>query len=428
MSESKKNKPSTKLRKKIYQSNPLIQAKKGMNSLELRLFAIGLQGVNPHLSEKDKFFDKEFKPTYISTADLTKIFGGNTRYLHDLDKVCEHMFHNDVIHLRYEDGGFCLMHMFSRLEYKPNDGLYIKFDENMRPYLLDLINSGGYTQITVAQIFTLTSPYAWRLVELMLQFKGTKKVVIERTITIEDLRFSLNVPNDAYVGRINNFRNKVLDEPIDEINHKTSYFMTYRVIKKGRNVAAFEFLMDTSKVIQAEIEAQKAAENAIAIEQDIISIIKSFGIREEIAKQLLHSCNNAEDCRERLKYAEAELLRQSQFRTIKNKAGFIIDAIRENWFKKSKESANITNSAPENQQNDLERRYWLKLMNKFRTASEEMVKRRSGIKRMLTEEEIQMLQDDLFEGSLSYDTKEMLDELGWDHGLAIDIFSFNPVH
>ena len=428
MSESKKNKPSTKLRKKIYQSNPLIQAKKGMNSLELRLFAIGLQGVNPHLSEKDKFFDKEFKPTYISTADLTKIFGGNTRYLHDLDKVCEHMFHNDVIHLRYEDGGFCLMHMFSRLEYKPNDGLYIKFDENMRPYLLDLINSGGYTQITVAQIFTLTSPYAWRLVELMLQFKGTKKVVIERTITIEDLRFSLNVPNDAYVGRINNFRNKVLDEPIDEINHKTSYFMTYRVIKKGRNVAAFELLMDTSKVIQAEIEAQKAAENAIAIEQDIISIIKSFGIREEIAKQLLHSCNNAEDCRERLKYAEAELLRQSQFRTIKNKAGFIIDAIRENWFKKSKESANITNSAPENQQNDLERRYWLKLMNKFRTASEEMVKRRSGIKRMLTEEEIQMLQDDLFEGSLSYDTKEMLDELGWDHGLAIDIFSFNPVH
>ena len=216
--------------------------------------------------------------------------------------------------------------------------------------------------------------------------------------------------------------------PINEINSKTSYFMTYRVIKKGRNVAAFEFLMDTSKVIQAEIEAQKAAENAIAIEQDIISIIKSFGIREEIAKQLLHSCNNAEDCRERLKYAEAELLRQSQFRTIKNKAGFIIDAIRENWFKKSKESANITNSAPENQQNDLERRYWLKLMNKFRTASEEMVKRRSGIKRMLTEEEIQMLQDDLFEGSLSYDTKEMLDELGWDHGLAIDIFSFNPVH
>ena len=207
MSESKKNKPSTKLRKKIYQSNPLIQAKKGMNSLELRLFAIGLQGVNPHLSEKDKFFDKEFKPTYISTAELTKIFG-NPRYLHDLDKVCEHMFHNDVIHLRYEDGGFCLMHMFSRLEYKPNDGLYIKFDENMRPYLLDLINSGGYTQITVAQIFTLTSPYAWRLVELMLQFKGTKKVVIERTITIEDLRFSLNVPNDAYVGRINNFTHK----------------------------------------------------------------------------------------------------------------------------------------------------------------------------------------------------------------------------
>ena len=293
----------------------------------------------------------------------------------------------------------------------------------MRPYLLDLMNSGGYTQITVAQIFTLTSPYAWRLVELMLQFKGTKKVVIERTITIEDLRFSLNVPDNAYAGRINNFRKFVIDEPINEINSKTSYFMTYRVIKKGRKVSAFEFLMDTSKVIQAEIEA---AEKAITVEQDIINRIKSFGIREEVARQLLRSCDNIEDCKGRLQYAEAELLRQSEFRVIKNKSGFIIKAIKENWFKKSKESANKLNITQENQQNESEHRYWLKLMKKFRTASEEMVKRRSGIKRMLNEEEIEMIRSGLFNGSLSYNTKEMLRDLGWDEGLAIDIFSFDP--
>ena len=152
--KQKVKKPSTKLREKIYQSNPLIQARKGMNVLEMRLFTMGLQGINPHLSNKDNFYDENFKMTYISCKKLRKIFS-SPWYLHDLDKVCDKLFHNDVIKLRYEDGGFKLMHMFDVLEYKPNDGLYIQFSTIMRPYLLDLMEAGGYTQITVAQIFLI---------------------------------------------------------------------------------------------------------------------------------------------------------------------------------------------------------------------------------------------------------------------------------
>lgn len=48
------------LRKDIYQANPLINARKGMNIVELRIFALGLQGINPHRSSKDKFYGEEF--------------------------------------------------------------------------------------------------------------------------------------------------------------------------------------------------------------------------------------------------------------------------------------------------------------------------------------------------------------------------------
>ena len=424
MSESK---PTTKLRKKIYQSNPLIQSKKGMNTLELRLFAIALQGVNPHLSNNDKFYDEDFKLTYVSCSKLTEIFG-NTWYLKELEQICDKMFEGKI-KLRYEDGGFKLIHIFENMEYKPNDGIYIKFDKNMRPYILDLIESGGYTQLTVSQIFTLTSPYAWRLVELMLQYRGTKKRIIERTITIEDLRFCLNIPDDAYAGKMCNFRKKVLDDPIDEINRKTSYSMTYQVVKKGVRVVAFHFYMDTTKVIQAEIEAKEAAEKAKSEEQDIISKIMSFGIKENVARQLWNMCNNTEDCRARLKYAEEEMIRQSTFRVIGNKAGFIIKAIKENWFQKSIESTKATaNNIQNNNQNKIERKYWAKLMSTFKTASEEAIKEITGIKRMLNEKEIKIVQKNLLNGSLSPETKKMLNNLGWEHGLAIHIFSFNNDH
>ena len=37
------------------EANPLIEARKPMNALEMRLFLLAVAAVNPHLSEKDKY-------------------------------------------------------------------------------------------------------------------------------------------------------------------------------------------------------------------------------------------------------------------------------------------------------------------------------------------------------------------------------------
>ena len=76
------------------------------------------------------------------------------------------------IRLRYEDGWFTLMHIFRQLDYVPKEGLYLQFDELMRPYLLDLFDTRGYMEINVEQIFCLTSTYAIRFVEIMLQYQN----------------------------------------------------------------------------------------------------------------------------------------------------------------------------------------------------------------------------------------------------------------
>ena len=427
---SKNNKRDSKnisvsvLRKDIYQANPLINARKGMDITELRIFALGLQGINPHRSSKDKFYDEEFKPIFVPTSDLTKIFG-NTWYLHDLKKICDKMFDSKIT-LNYENGGFELLHIFQRLKYEPKEGLYIQFDNNMKPYILDLLQSKGYTKINIEQIFPLMSAYAVRLVELLLQFQGTKQKKLVRKIDIDDLRFALNVPENAYTDRMSNFRKKVIDDPISEINEKTEYEMSYSVIKTGKRVTGFEFYMDITKALETERLNSLKEHDKDEVKASIIESIMRHGIREKDARELWDICHGTEDCVNRLIYAEEELYRQKD--SVNNESGFILTAIKENWYqrdfdKKRKEIAKkLSEGIP------LLNDAWTKLMKKFNTYNTYEIQQRSGIVRMLKVNEIERIRNDLLNGGFSSNTKKMLSNLGWDYGLAIDIFSFNNNH
>ena len=117
------------------------------------------------------------------------------------------------------------MRVYEIMKYEPKVGLHMKFDNRMKPFLLDMVK-GNYTAINIEQIFKLTSPYAVRLLELCLQYKNMfKNGKIKRSMTEESIRFYLNVPENAYIGRIDNFKKNVLDEPIKEITEKTDFIM-----------------------------------------------------------------------------------------------------------------------------------------------------------------------------------------------------------
>lgn len=106
-----------------------------MDTIELRLFMLGLRGINHHLSPNDKLYDTEFKEIFIPTAKLTEIFG-NTAYLHELDKICDKLF-DAKIRLRFEDGGW-VYQLFRKMHYVPSEERYIHFENLLRPYLLEL--------------------------------------------------------------------------------------------------------------------------------------------------------------------------------------------------------------------------------------------------------------------------------------------------
>ena len=323
----KKEETALVLRKDICQSNPMIQARKDFDVIGMRVFFLGLQGLNPHFSNNDRYFDKEFNRLFIPTSRLVELFGGNTKYLSELKKACNKLF-DAIVELNYDDGGFKLMHMFDELEYKPKEGLYLQFSRKMRPYILDLFQSRGYTRINVEYLFKLSSPYAVRILELLLQYQNIKLfkelMEIKRTLTIEELRFALNVPENAYSDRMNNFRRYVLDDPIKEINTRTPYIVRYEPIKEGRKVVAFEFTMDTYKV---PIEALNGYKPDFT--NDAIKLLCSLGFNERTAQAIFKKCADVQDCFARVNRALSLLKRQKK--PVENKPGFLRKAIEEDW-------------------------------------------------------------------------------------------------
>lgn len=256
---SKAKKSLAKLRHDIYQSNPLVESCKKFSTIEHRVFYLGLRGINPHLSDNDKYFDRDFPEIFIPNEQLKGLFG-NHWYLSELKPLCEKLFDSKIC-FSDDRGAWELIHIFRKLKYEPKEGLYIQFDDLMRPYILDLMEK-SYTKMGWEPIFSISSPYAMRLLELMLQYQNipSMETKIVRNFTEEDIRFYLNVPENAYKGRQDNFRKKVLDVPMAEINRKTKYFMDYTVFKIGRKTSHFEITLEV-KPVDGKAQPIKSADN-----------------------------------------------------------------------------------------------------------------------------------------------------------------------
>lgn len=236
------------LEKDVIQANPLIEARKEMNVTEMRLFVLGLQDITPHIKD-DTLHDVDFHETIISYSDLVSLFGndynGNITNLKKQVKNASRC----VIELTSENGGFGFASIYRKIRYEPNKGLIIHFNDELKPYILELVNQ-AYTRYKVKALFSLSSTYSWRILELLLQKqgylkKGYKEIFID--LSIEKLRFELNVEKGKYEGRVDNLRKYVLDEPIKEINEKTDYFVWYEVQKTGRKVTGFKLWLKLKK-------------------------------------------------------------------------------------------------------------------------------------------------------------------------------------
>jgi plasmid replication initiation protein len=140
----------------------------------------------------------------------------------------------------------------SKIAYVDSAGiLELVFAPDVIPLITQLEQS--FTSYELKQISSLTSKYAIRLYELLIQWRSISKTPV---FLVDDFRFKLGLGSDEY-KIMSNFKKKVLDAALTQINEKTDIVASYEQHKSGRNITGFSFSFLPKKTKDDEKDSSK---------------------------------------------------------------------------------------------------------------------------------------------------------------------------
>lgn len=131
--------------------------------------------------------------------------------------------------------------------YVKNEGtIKIKFADDVLPLLCELKNR--FTMYNLEQVSGLTSVYAIRLYELLISWKSTGKTPVYE---LENFRQKLGIEPNEY-KQMRNFKARVLDAAINQINEHSDIIVSYEQFKKGRRITGFSFAFEYKKPLVSD--------------------------------------------------------------------------------------------------------------------------------------------------------------------------------
>ena len=113
-----------------------------------------------------------------------------------------------------------------------------------------------FTKYLLEQTAEMDSNYSVRLYELLVQWKQAKKTPV---FELEKFRGQLGLESDEY-QTMSNFKKRVLNLAVEEINEKSDLNVSYTQKKKGRKIAGFSFTVH---------EKPKAKRDVVNKERDV---------------------------------------------------------------------------------------------------------------------------------------------------------------
>ena len=139
--------------------------------------------------------------------------------------------------------------------------------------------SEQYTEYELKQVSELQSEYAIRLYELMMQWKSVGKT---KQILLDELRNQLGVEPNQYQA-MNNFKARVLNHAINQINNHTDITAEYEQHKTGRKVTGFTFKFKSkSKAVSSDPKQPKLTSKQIEAYSGKLARLPELGSKAPI--------------------------------------------------------------------------------------------------------------------------------------------------
>lgn len=115
-----------------------------------------------------------------------------------------------------------------------------------------------FTKFALEQVASMKSVYSVRLYELLNQWRQAKKVSFD----LDVFRGQLGVEDTEYKA-MSDFKRRVLDLAVNEINEKSDLRISYEQVKKGVAIVGFRFKVITkNQSKKAQLESSRDANTA----------------------------------------------------------------------------------------------------------------------------------------------------------------------
>lgn len=234
---------------KVVKSNEIIQkARYDLNINELKTLSYIFSKVKPTDTELQEysFTVKE----YCQVCGLHYDSGSN--YIAVKKSLKE--LRDKSFWLLDENGREVLVGWLSKVRINRGSGkITVKLDEDLQKYVVGLFEN--YTQYELLSTLPMKSNYSFRIYELLKSYAFTKKHVFD----VDELKKQLSC--EHYVN-FKDFRRKVIEIAVREINKYTDIEVSWNPINKGRKIVQVQFCIN-QKDAWARWISQNAAINEI---------------------------------------------------------------------------------------------------------------------------------------------------------------------
>lgn len=232
----------------VVKSNDLIRfTKNNFKVSELKALAFILSKVKPQ--------DYMLQEYNFSIAEFCKV-AGITYCGKNYKQVKDALLHlkSKSIWIKNKDNTVRTFSWISKAVINQGSGtITVKLDEDLKMYLIDLKNN--YTQYELFVTLPMTSAYSFKMYELLKSYRHKSRVDLE-------LEYMKEYLCATHYTNFKDFKRRVLEVAIREINEYTDIFVMWQRVTKGKKVIAISFEINRKGIFD-RLKSYEVVQNKI---------------------------------------------------------------------------------------------------------------------------------------------------------------------
>lgn len=222
------------MKKLIVKDNALIEASYSLDTIEQRILLLAVLAIRQEKAPK-------FNKVKIHAREYMNAFGVERHASYEaLQNGAKGLFDAKFRYKKYdaeldEVGEAESRWVESAVYFSNSATIELAFTSEVLPLISEL--EKRFTQYEIEQVAGLQSRYAIRLYEMLMQWRSNGQTP---ELSLKTIRDRLGLLENEY-KRMCDFKSRVIDVAIDQINEHTDIKASYEQHKEGRSITGFTF-------------------------------------------------------------------------------------------------------------------------------------------------------------------------------------------